>query len=141
MPDTRCPSQRWGASPPGRPPTTPVARSSPQGMQAKQTVPGPHTRTAAPTAHGRRTLTVCCVDGQPREDERLTSDAPRNGARHPPGDAPCPGPTTRSAGSQERTLWGRCWVPQAHTTQARDTRATGPGCPSPGTGGRERDSA
>ena len=38
--------------PPGRPPTTPAARSPRQGMQAKGTVLGPHTRTPTPTARG-----------------------------------------------------------------------------------------
>ena len=50
MPDTRRPSQRWEATHPGRLPTTPAARSPPQGMQAKGAVPGAHARTAAPTA-------------------------------------------------------------------------------------------
>ena len=34
----------------------------------------------------------------------------------------------RNASSQERTQWGWCWVPHAHTTPAWDTRETGPGC-------------
>ena len=37
------------------PPTTPAARSPHQGMQAKGTVFGPHTRTPTPTARGWRT--------------------------------------------------------------------------------------
>ena len=37
---------------PGRPPTTREARSPPQGMQAKQTVLRPNSRTPAPTARG-----------------------------------------------------------------------------------------
>ena len=41
--------------PPGQPPTTPKARSPPQGMHAKRTVPGPHARTPAPTARRQRT--------------------------------------------------------------------------------------
>ena len=137
-PDTRRPSQR---PPPGRPPATPAARSSPQGMQAKGTVPDPHTRTLAPTTRGQRTPTARPDGGQPGEDEHLTSHAPHNRARHPLRGRPPASPTARNAGSQERTLWGRCWVPDADTTLARDTRATGPGCPPPGTGGRERESA
>ena len=38
--------------PPGTAPTILVARSPPQGLQAKGTVLGPHTRTPAPTARG-----------------------------------------------------------------------------------------
>ena len=109
-------------------------------MQAKGTVLGPHARTPAPTARGQRTPTARPEGGQPGEDERLTSDAPHNGARHPPRGRPNATPTVRNAGSQERTLWGQCWVPHAHTTRARDTRATGPGCPPPGMGAQERDS-
>ena len=48
---------------------------------------GPHNRTPAtqtPTAH--------LVDGRRREEERKTQNAPRNGRRHPPGDAQPPPP-------------------------------------------------
>ena len=51
-PDTRRPSQRWEATSLGRPPTTPAARITSQGVQAKGTVLDPHTRTPAPTARG-----------------------------------------------------------------------------------------
>ena len=128
-------------SPPGGPPTTAAARSAPQGMQAKGTVLDPHTRTPVPTASGQRTPTACPEGGQPGEDKRLTPDAAHNGGRHPPRGRPLATPTARNATSQDRTLWGRCWVLDAHTTRARDTRAMGRGCPPPGTGGRERDSA
>ena len=97
--------------PPGRPPATPAARDPPQGGHAKGAVPGPHARTAAPTARWHRTPTARPGGGQPGEDERLTSDAPHNGARHPPRGRPPATPTARNAGSQERTLWGRCWIP------------------------------
>ena len=81
------------------------------------------------------------LDGQPGEDERLTSHAPHNSARHPPRGRPPADPTARNAGSQERTLWGRCCVPHAHATRAWNTRAAGPGCLPTGTSGRGRDSA
>ena len=110
-------------------------------MHAKGTVLGPHARTPAPTARGQRTPTARLEDGQPGEDEHLTSDAPRNGARHPPRGSPPATTTARNARSQERTLWGRCWAPHAHTTRAPGKRAAGPGRPPPGTGGWERDSA
>ena len=48
---------------------------------------GPHNRppaTQTPTAH--------LVDGQSGEEERKTQNAPRNGRRHPPGDALPPPP-------------------------------------------------
>ena len=53
---------------------------------------GPHTHTPAPTARGWRTPTARPAGGQSGEGERLTSDAPHNGGRHPPGDALPPAP-------------------------------------------------
>ena len=109
-------------TPPGQPPAIPTACSPPRGMQAKGTVLGPHARTPAPKARsGQRTPTAHREDGQPAEDERLTSDAPHNGARHPPRGRPPATPTVRNAGSQERTLWGRCWAPCPHQPCPGDT--------------------
>ena len=77
----------------GRPPSPGTARhlprgtQAPQGVQAKGTLLGPHTHTPAPTACGWRTSTARPVGGQFREGERLTTDAPHNGGRHPPGNA------------------------------------------------------
>ena len=51
-PNTRRPSQRWQASPPGTAPHHPRGTQPPQGMQAKGAVMGPHTHTPAPTACG-----------------------------------------------------------------------------------------
>ena len=61
-------------------------------MQAKWTVLGPHTHTPAPTACGWRTQTARPVGRQFREGERLTTDAPHNGGRDPPGNALPPPP-------------------------------------------------
>ena len=92
-PDTRRPSQRWQASPPpGTTPDHPRDTQPSQGMHAKGTVMGPHTHTPAPTARGWRIPTAHPVGGQSGKGERLTSDAPHNGGRHPPGDAPSPAP-------------------------------------------------
>ena len=53
----------------------------------------PHIHTPAPTARGRRTATARPLGGQSGEGQRLTSDAPHNGGRHPPpGDALPPPP-------------------------------------------------
>ena len=83
-PDTRRPSQRWQATPPGTAPHHPRGTQPPWGMQAKGTVLGPRTHTPAPTARGWRTPTARPVGGQLGEGQRLTSDAPHNGGRHPP---------------------------------------------------------
>ena len=52
---------------------------------------GPHNRTPAP-----QTPTAHLVDGQSGEEERKTQNAPRNGRRHPPGDARPPPPRPKA---------------------------------------------
>ena len=81
-----------GHPPPGMAPHHPRSTQPPQGMQAKGTELGPHTHTSAPTACEWRTPTARAVGGQFREGERLTTDAPHNGGRHPPGNALPPPP-------------------------------------------------
>ena len=70
----------------------PRGAQPPQGVLAEGTEQGPHTRTPAPTTRGSRTPTARPVGGQSGEGERMTPDAPRNGRRHPPGDALPPPP-------------------------------------------------
>ena len=101
-------------------------------MQAKGTVPGPHARTPALTARGQRTLTARPKGGQPREDERLTSDAPHNGAGHPPPGTPSHQPHSAKRRLARAHAVGLVLGPHARTTRARDTRAAGPVCPPPG---------
>ena len=92
---------------PGTAPHHPRGTQPPQGMQARGTVLGPRTHTPAPTARGWRTPTARPVEGQ-----NLTSDAPHTMVEGTPlGDALSATPTASNAGPQERTLWGRCWVP------------------------------
>ena len=78
--------------PPRTAPHNPRGTQPPQGMQARGTVFGPHTHTPAPTACGWQTPTDRPVGGQFREGERLTTDAPDNDGRHPPGNALPPPP-------------------------------------------------
>ena len=139
--DARRPSQRWQATPPGTAPHHPRGTQLPQGMQAKGTVLGPHTHTPAPTAHGWRAPTARPAGGQSGEGQRLTSDAPHNGGRHPPRGRPSASPTVSNAGPQRRTLWGRCWVPTPAPTAPGTHGSRTPGCPLQRTGGRGRDSA
>ena len=94
-------------APPGTAPHFPRGTQPPEGMQAKGTVPGPQTRTRAPTERGWRTPTARPEGGQPGEGERLTSDAPHNGERHPPRGRPSATPRARNAAPQGRMLWGR----------------------------------
>ena len=70
-------------------------------MQAKGTLLGPHTHTPAPTARGWRTPTARPVGGQSGERQRLTSDAPHNGERHPPPGTPFRQPQRWQATSPE----------------------------------------
>ena len=140
-PDTRRPSQRWQAIPPGTAPHHPRGTQPPQGMQAKGTVLGSHTHTPAPTARGWRTPTARPVGGQSWEGQHLASHAPQNGRRHPPRGRPSVTPTTSNAGPQGRTLWGRCWVPTPAPTAPGTHGSRNPRCPLQRTGGRGRDSA
>ena len=103
---------------------------------------GPHGRT------GRTRDTRVAVpwppapeDERPGEGQRLTSDAPHNGGRHPPWGRPSATPTESNAGPQGRTLWGRCWVPTPAPTAPGTQGSRNPGCPLKRTGGRGRDSA
>ena len=127
--------------PPATAPNHPRGTQPPQGMRAKGTVLGPHTNTPAPTARGWRTQTAHPVGGQSGEGQRLTSDAPHNGGRHPPRGRPSATPTASNAGPQGRTLWGRCWVPTPAPTAPGTYGSRNPGCPLQRTGGRGRDSA
>ena len=127
-PDT--PHNGGRPTPPGAPPHHPRGTQPPQDMQAKGTVLGPHTHTPAPTSCGWRSPTARPVGGQFGEGERLTTDAPHNGGRHPPGNALRPPPQRGNAGPKGRTLWGRCWVPRPHD-RSRDTRVAEPRLPAP----------
>ena len=122
-------------APPGTAPRHPRGTQPPQGMQAKGTVLGPHTQTHAPTARGWRTPTARRVGGQSGEGQRLTSDAPHNGGRHPPRGCPSATPTASNAGPQGRTLWGRCWVPMPAPTAPGTHGTRNPGYPLQRTGG------
>ena len=125
-PDTRRPSQRWQPPPPpGTAPHHPHGAQPQQGMQSKRTVLGPHTHRPAPTAREWPTPTARPVGGQSGERQRLTSDAPHNGGRHPPRGRPPSTPPASNAGPQGRTPWGQCWVPTpAPTTPGTPGRGT-----------------
>ena len=131
-----------GRPPPrGTAPHHPHGTQPPQGMQAKGTVLSPHTHTPSGTARGWRTPTARPVGGQSGEGQRLTSDAPHNGGRHPPRGHPSATPTASNAGPQGRTLRGRCWVPTPAATAPGTHGSWNPGCPPQRTGGRGSDSA
>ena len=128
-------------APPGTAPHHLRGMQPQQGMQAAGTVLGSHTHTPAPTARVWRTPTARPVDGQSGEGRRLTPDAPHNGGRHPSRGYPSANPTASNAGSQGRTLWGRCPVPTPAPTAPGTHGLRNPGRPLQRTGGRGRDSA
>ena len=128
-------------APPGTAPHRPHGTQPRQGMQVKGTVVGPQTHTPAPAPRGSRTPTARPVGGQSGEGERLNSDAPHNGGRHPLQGRPSATPTASNAGPQGRTLWGRCWVPTPAPTAPETHGWRYPGRPPQRTGGRGRDSA
>ena len=142
-PDTRRPSQRWKAPPPGTPFRHPHSEQRrPARAHAVGPVQGPHaridrtrdTRVAEPWLPTPE-------DGRPGEGQRLTPGAPHNGGRHPPRGRPSATPTASNAGPQGRTHWGRCWVHTPTSTAPGTHGLRNPGCPLQRTGGRGKDSA
>ena len=142
-PDTRRPSQRWKAPPPGTPFRHPHSEQRrPARAHAVGPVLGPHaridrirdTRVAEPWLPAPQ-------DGRPGEGQRLTPGPPHNGGRPPPRGRPSATPTASNAGPQGRTLGGRCWVHTPASTAPGTHGSRNPGCPLQRTGGGGRDSA
>ena len=140
-PDTRRPSQRWQATPPGDGPPPPPWHAAPTGHAGQGDSVGP------PHPHARPHGTWVAVPNSPPsgrqsgEGQRLTSDAPHNGERHPPRGRPSATPTASNAGPPGRTLWGRCMVLTPAPSAPRTHGSRNPGYPLQRTGGRGRDSA
>ena len=131
-PDTRRPlTTVAGHPPPGTAPHHPRGTQPPQGMQAKGTVLGPHTHTLAPTARGWRTPTARPVGGQSGEGQRLTSDVPHNGGRHPPPGTPFRHPHSEQRRPARAHAVGPVLGPHARTDRTRDTRVAEPRLPAP----------
>ena len=117
--------------PPETGPHHPRGMQPPQGMQAKGTVLGPHTHTPAPTARGWRTPTARPVGGQSGKGQRLTSDAPHNGGRHPPPGTPFRHPHSEQRRPARAHAVGPVLGPHARTNRTRDTRDAEPWLPAP----------
>ena len=125
------PHNGGGPPPPGTAPQHPRGTWSPQGMQAKGTVLGPHVHTPAPTARGWRTTTARPMDGQLGEGQRLTSDAPHHGGRRPPSGTLFRHPHSEQRGPAGAHAVGPVLGPHARTDRARDTWVTEPRLPAP----------
>ena len=145
-PDTRRPSQRWKAPPPGTPFRHPHSEQRrPARAHAVEPVLGPHaridstrdTRVAEPWLHAPE-------DERPGKGQRLTPGAPHNGGRHPPppGDA-LPPPPQRATPARKgaRCGAGACWVHTPAPTAPGTRESRNPGCTLRRTSGRGRDSA
>ena len=117
--------------PPGTAPHHSRGTQPPWGMQAKGTVLGPHTHTPAPTARGWRTPTARPEDGRPVEGQRLTSDAPHNGGRHPPPGKPFCRPHSEQRRPARAHAVQPVLGPHARTDRTRDTRVAEPWLPAP----------
>ena len=117
--------------PPGTAPRQPRGRQPPQGMQAKGTVLGPVTHTPGPTARGWRTSTARPVGSQSGEGERLTSDSPHNGGRHPPPGTPFRHPHSEQRRPARAHAVELVLDPHACTDRTRNTRVAVPRMPAP----------
>ena len=133
-PDTRRPSQRWKAPPPGTPFRHPHSEQRrPARAHAVGPVQGPHTRIdRTRDTRDAEPWLPAPEDGRPGEGQRLTPGAPHNGGRHPPRGRPSATPTASNAGPQGRTLWGRCWVHTPASTAPGTHGSRNPGCCSRG---------
>ena len=141
-PDTRHPSQRWQATPPGDGPPPPPRHAAPTGHAGQGDSVGarhPHTRADSTwVADPSSPPSGRAVGGGTAPDLRRPS---HNGGRNPPRGRPSAAPTASNAGPQGRTLWGRCWVPTPAPTAPGTNGSRNPGCPLQRTGGRGGDSA
>ena len=129
-PDTRRPSQRWQATPPGEGPPPPPRRAAPTGHAGQGDSVGP------PHPHARaHSMWVADPNGRPSGRAVRGGGAPdlrRPSQRWkaPPRKRPSATPTASNAGPQGRMLWGRCWVPRPHRPHPGHTgRGTPAACP------------
>ena len=91
---------------------------------------GPHTYTPATTACGWQTPAAHPVGGQFGKGERLTTDAPHNGGRQPPGNA-LPPALQRAMPARKGAGCGAGAGSHARTDRTRDTRVAELRLPAP----------
>ena len=135
-PDTRRPSQRWQATPPGDGPSSPPRHAAPTGHAGQgdsSGPPHPHTRAHSTwVADPNSLLSGRAVGGGGAPDLRRPS---------PRLKAPPPGTPFRHPHSEERRSAGVHAVgpllrPHARTDRTRDTRVAEPRLPAPEDGRR-----
>ena len=140
-PDTRRPSQRWQAIPPGDgPPPCPryAAPTGHAGQGDSVGPPHPHARAHSMwVADLNSPPSGRAVQGGGAPDHRRPSQR----RKAPPREHPSATPVASNAGPQGRTLWGWCWVTTPAPTAPRTHRSRNPGYPLQRTDGWGRDSA
>ena len=113
-PDTRRPSQRWQATPPGDDPPTPPRHAAPTGHAGQgDSVRPPHPHARA------NSMWVADPNSPPGGRAVRGGGAPdyRRPSQQwmaPSRERPSATPTASNAGPQGRTLWGWCLVPRPH---------------------------
>ena len=115
-PDTRRPSQRWKAPPPGTPFGHPHSEQRrPARAHAAGPVMGPHARTdRTRDTRDAEPWLPAPEDGRPREGQRLTPGAPHNGGRHPPRDALPPNPQRATPARKDARCGAGVETPRPH---------------------------
>ena len=140
-PDTRRPSQRWQATPPGDGPPPPPRHTTHAGHAGQGDSvgpPHPHARAHSTwVAHFNSPPSGRAVGEGEAPDHRRPS---QRWKAPPPRGCPSGTPTARRAGPQGRALWGQCWVPTPATTAPGTHGSRNPGCLPQRTDGREKDS-
>ena len=139
-PDTRRPSQRWQATPPGDGPPPPPRHAAPTGHAGQgDSVGPPH-----PHTHGHSTWPADPIS--PPSGRAVGKGGapdlrrPSQRWKAPAQGRPSANPKASNAGPQGGTLWNRCWVPTPAPTAPGTHGSRYPGCPPQRTGGRGRDS-
>ena len=124
-------------------PRHPCGARRPEGQAGKWAGEwGPHARTPARTRCGEPTPAVCCKDGQQREGERLTRDAPQDSVRYPPppGTPPCHPYSAQRLPRKSARCGAGARSPRPHH-QRTESAGNGPRLAPPRTSSRKRESA
>ena len=133
MPDTRRPSQRRQAPPPGtlfRHPHSEQRR--PARAHAVGPLLGPHARTdRTRDTRAAEPRLPAPEDGWPAEGQRLKPGAAHNGGRPPPPGLPFRHPHSEQRRTAGAHAVGPLLGPHARTDRTRDTRAAEPRLPAP----------
>ena len=132
-PDTRRPSQRWKAPPPGTPLRHPHSEQRrPARAHAVGPVLSPHARTdRTRDTRDAEPWLPAPEDGRPGEGQRLTPCAPHNGGKHPPPGTPFRHPRSEQRRPARAHAAGPVLDPHTSTDRTRDTRDAEPWLPAP----------